>query len=324
MTILTTSFTSYDAKGIREDLSDLISNIAPTDTPFQSNIGSESTSNTYFEWQTDTLASAAGDNHHIEGDDLAGAYTAVVATVRLGDYAQIVEKSFSISRTEQILRKAGRSDERGYQAALKAKEMKRDWETSLLQNSSCSAGSTSTARRTGGLAAWIKTNISSSNTNSVDPVWTSAPTGARSDGVNRTFTETILKAVVKLCWDNGADPSILMVPSSLKQVVSGFAGIAALRGNVNAASGGLSNVTIVGAADIYMSDFGELAVTPNRFTPAHYAYVIDPSKARIRVLDGYKLNEMAKTGDADNYMLTYEAGLQIDNEKAFGICADLT
>lgn len=323
MAIITNTFTSYGAKGIREDLSDLISNIAPTTTPFQSNIAHEPTQSTFFEWQTDTLDTAAGTNKHIEGDDLGTTYSAITATVRIGNYCEIVEKDFVISRTEQKMLKAGRQDERGYQASLKAKAMKRDWETSLLQNSTASAGSTSAARRTGGLAAWIKTNISSSNTNSVDPVWTSAPTGARSDGTTRTFTETILKAVVKLCFDNGADPSILMVGSSLKQTVSSFAGIAALRGNLNA-TGSSSRATIIGAADVYLSDFGELAVTPNRFMPTNYAYLIDPTMARIRVFDDYQLHEMAKTGDATKYMLTYEAGLQIDNEKAFGIAADLS
>jgi hypothetical protein len=319
MAQLATTFSSYDVKGMREDLSDLISNIAPTETPFQTNIGSEPCGNTYFEWQTDTLAAASGSNAQIEGDDLGNTYTAVVATTRLGNYTQILRKDFLLSRTEQVVRKAGRSDERGYQAAKAAKELKRDWETSLLDNNAAVAGNDTTARETGGLPAWIKTNISSSNTNSVDPVWSTAPTGARSDGTQRAFTETILKAVVKLCWDNGADPSMLMVGSFNKQAVSAFAGIAANRNMVTN-----TRPTIVGGADAYMSDFGELVVVPNRFQRGRDAFVMDPTKARIRVLDGYTMSEMAKTGDGDKYMFTYEAGLQIDNEKAFGICADLT
>lgn len=319
MAQLATTFSTYGAKGIREDLSDLISNIAPTEVPFQSNIGSEPANATYFEWQTDSLASASGSNAQIEGNDLGNTYTAVTATTRLGNYTQILRKDFLLSRTEQVVRKAGRSDERGYLAAKAAKEMKRDWETSLLDNNAAVAGNDTTARETGGLVAWIKTNISSSNTNSVDPVWTTAPTGARSDGVTRAFTETILKAVVKLCWDNGGEPSILMVGSSNKQAVSAFAGIAQQRRET-----GNSRATIIGAADVYVSDFGELSIVPNRFQRSRDALVIDPSKARIRVLDGYKMHEMAKTGDGDKFMFTYEAGLQIDNEKAFGLAADLT
>ncbi len=320
MAQLATTFSSYDAKGIREDLSDLISDISPTEVPFQSNIGSEPCGNTYFEWQTDALTAASSSNAQIEGDDLGNTYTQITATTRLGNYTQILRKDFLISRTEQVVRKAGRADERGYQMARKALELKRDWETTLLDNNAAVAGNDTTARETGGLTAWVKTNVDSSNTNSVDPVWSTAPTGARSDGTQRAFTETILKNVVKKVWDAGGDPSILMVGSFNKQAVSAFAGIAAQRYMAPANSPS----TIIGAADIYLSDFGELAVIPNRFQRARDAHVIDPSKARVRVLDGYKMHEMAKTGDGDKYMITYEAGLQIDNEKAFGIAADLS
>lgn len=320
MAQFTTTFSTYDAKGIREDLSDLISDISPVDTPFQSNIGSEGCSNTFFEWQVDSLAAASATNAQIEGDDLGNTYTAVNATTRIGNYTQILRKDFLISRTEQVVRKAGRSDERGFQAAKAAKELKRDWESSLLANNAAVAGNDTTARETGGLVAFIKTNISSSVTNGVDPVWSTAPTGARSDGTTRAFTETILKTVVKLCWDNGGEPSILMVGSSNKQTVSSFSGIASLRFNAQ----GAAPTTIIGAADIYVSDFGNLAIVPNRFMRARDALVIDPSRARVRVLDGYQLHEMAKTGDGDKFMLTFEAGLQVDNEKAHGIAADLT
>lgn len=319
MAQLTATFSTYTAKGIREDLSDLISNIAPTEVPFQSNIGSEPCSNTFFEWQTDTLAAASGSNAQIEGDDLGSVYTTQTATVRIGNYSQILRKHFAISRTEQVARKAGRADERGYLAAKAAKELKRDFETSLLDNNAAVAGGDSTARETGGLTAWIKTNVNSSNTNSVDPVWSTAPTGARSDGTQRAFTETILKDVIKDCYDNGADPSILMVGSFNKQAVSAFAGIAAQRNEVSN-----TRPTIVGAADAYLSDFGELMVVPNRFQRARDGHVMDPSKARVRVFDGYKMHEMAKTGDADKFMFTLEAGLQVDNEKAFGLAADLS
>jgi len=59
MAIVTNTFTTYSAKGIREDLSNIITNISPEETPFQSNIGKENITNTLYEWQTDALAAAA-------------------------------------------------------------------------------------------------------------------------------------------------------------------------------------------------------------------------------------------------------------------------
>ena len=130
MAVVTNTFTTYDAKGIREDLSDLIADISPTATPFQSNIGSRSAENTYFEWQTDSLSSASA-TPVVEGQDLSS-YTAVSATTRLGNYCQINMRDFIISGTEQKVIKAGRSSEVGYQAAKTAKELKRDVETACL------------------------------------------------------------------------------------------------------------------------------------------------------------------------------------------------
>jgi hypothetical protein len=87
MTIVANTFTTYSAKGIREDLSNLITNISPEETPFMSNIGRENVTNTLFEYQTDALAAAAA-NAQLEGDDVAS-FDAVSATVRMQNYAQI-------------------------------------------------------------------------------------------------------------------------------------------------------------------------------------------------------------------------------------------
>ena len=315
---LTNVFDSYDVVGAREELSDLISDISPTDTPFLSNIGSESTGNTYFEWQTDALA-AAGENHNIDGFDIT-TYTAVTATARIGNYTSVLEKDFLISGTEEAMTKAGRASEEASQTTKKAKELKRDQEVNLTANNAAVAGDGTTARETGGLLAWLKTNTNKSATNGTDPVWTSAPTGARSDGVARAFTETILKDVIKQCYDEGGEPSMLMVGSFNKQAASAFAGIAAQR----YMAPGSSPTTIIGAADLYLSDFGTLSIVPNRFSPSNAALAIDPDLARRRILRPYKLTPLAKTGDADKYMLTIEEGLQIDNEKGHGIAADLT
>ena len=124
MAVLATTFQTYAAIGIREDLSDLISDISPTTTPFQSNIGSRDADNTYFEWQTDSLATASG-TPVVEGNNLT-TFTAVTPTVRLGNYCQINMKDFLISGTEERVNKAGRASEVGYQAAKAAKELKRN------------------------------------------------------------------------------------------------------------------------------------------------------------------------------------------------------
>ena len=317
MAIVTNTFTTFDAKGIRENLSDIITNIAPEETPYMSNIGSESITNSLFEWQTDTLAAAAA-NKQLEGDDVAS-FDAVTATVRLQNYAQISRKTIVLSATEETVNKAGRRSELAYQIAKRSAELKRDQEYTMLQGAVAAAGNTTTARGTASLQAFIKTNYDM-QTNGANPSYTTVPTSARTDGNVRTFTETILKNVIQQVWTSGGTPKILMTGPVNKQRVSGFSGIASARYNLN---GGDRPATIIGAADIYVSDFGQVQVVPNRFQRERDAFVIDPNYAKVTTLRPYQQIELAKTGDAEKRMLIVEWGHKVLAENAHGIAADL-
>jgi len=318
MAIVTNTFTTFDAKGIREDLSNIITNIAPEDVPYQANIGSESISNSLFEWQTDTLAAAAA-NKQIEGDDVSS-FDAVTATVRLQNYAQISRKTIVLSATEEVVNKAGRRSELAYQIAKRGSELRRDQEFTLLNGAVAAAGNTSTARGTASLGAFIKTNVDL-QTNGANPSYTTLPNSARTDGNVRTFTETILKNVIQQVWSSGGTPKILMTGPVNKQRVSGFSGIASSRYNIN---GGDKPATLIGAVDIYVSDFGQVSVVANRFQRERDAWVLDPEYAKMTVLRPYQQVELAKTGDAEKRMLLVEWGHKVLAENAHGLAADLT
>jgi len=317
MAIVTNTFTTFDAKGIREDLSNIITNIAPEETPFLSNIGRESISNSLFEWQTDTLAAAAA-NKQIEGDDVAS-FDAVTATVRLQNYAQISRKTIILSATEEVVNKAGRRSELAYQIAKRSSELKRDQEFTMLNGAVAAAGSTSTARGTASLQAFIKTNVDKAS-DGTNPSYTTLPSSARTDGTVRTFTETILKNVIQQVWTSGGTPKILMCGPVNKQRVSGFSGIASSRFNIN---GGDKPATLVGAVDIYVSDFGNVSVIANRFQRERDAFVIDPDYAKMTVLRPYQQVELAKTGDAEKRLLLVEWGFKTLAQDAHGLAADL-
>ena len=317
MTIVTNTFTTFDAKGIREDLSNIITNIAPEDVPYMSNIGRESISNSLFEWQTDTLAAAAA-NKQLEGDDVAS-FDAVVATVRLQNYAQISRKTIILSATEEVVNKAGRRSELAYQIAKRGSELKRDQEFTFLNGAVAAAGSTSVARGTASLGAFIKTNVDM-QTNGVNPSYTTLPNSARTDGNVRTFTETILKNVIQQVWAAGGTPKILMTGPVNKQRISGFSGIASSRFNID---GGAKPATLVGAVDLYVSDFGNVATVANRFQRERDAWVLDPEYAKMVTLRPYQQIELAKTGDAEKRMLIVEWGHKVLAENAHGLAADL-
>ena len=332
MAVITDTFLTYDAKGIREDLSDLISDISPTQTPFQSNVGTRDAENTYFEWQTDSLA-AASATPVVEGQDLS-TFTAVTPTARMGNYCQINMVDFIISGTEQTVLKAGRASEVGYQAAKAAKELKRNVEKAALLNGvGAVVGATATARVTAGLPGWLKTNQESTNVTA--PSYTgSTPTGAgevwKTFGTPTAFTEAMLQSVMQQAFTSGGEPSMLMVSPYNKTVVSAFTGIAGSRYNVD----GAEPSVIIGAADIYVSDFGNLSVVPNRFFTTvkdagsaaynDWAFLIDPDEVKIATLRPYSIDALAKSGDADKRMALTEWGLQVNNEAAHGIVAGIT
>ena len=313
------TYQTYTAIGQREDLSDVIYNISPTDIPFMSSIGKTKATAVYHEWQTDSLAAASLSNYAVEGATASDA--TMSPTTRVGNRTQIAQKTVKISGTLQSVDKAGRKSEKAYQLAKASSEIKRDMETSLLSNQIAANGDSSTARKLGGLQAWLATNGDFGSGGSAG----ASGTTARTNGTNRTFTEDILKTVIKEVYAAGGNPKVLMVNPAHKQVVSAFAGIAAQR--FMAPSN--TPTTIVAAADVYLSDFGTVSVVPNRFMTStnscdETAFVLDPDMAAIAYLRPFQTNELAVTGDNESTQLLAEYTLEVKNEAAHGIIADLT
>ena len=320
MAAITNTYTRFDAKGVREDLSNVIYQISPEETPFMSNIGKENVKNTFYEWQTDDLAAAVSTNAQIEGDDITS-YTAATPTVRLGNYTQISRKDVVISGTLESVDKAGRRSELSYQMAKKSAELKRDMETTMLANQAAAAGDTSNARKTGALQAFLKTNTNE-GTGGGDPSYTSIPTAARTDataGDLRSFSETLLKDVIQKVWTQGGKPSMVMAGPINKQNLSKMAGIAGQRFNAQ----GAKPSTIIAAAEIYVSVFGNVSIVASRFQRERDVFVLDPEYASVAYLRPFQTVELAKTGDAEKRMLLVEWGLKVNNEKAHGAVYDL-
>jgi len=308
------TFTAHSAIGQREDLTDIIYDISPTETPFMSSIGKTKATAVYHEWQTDSLAAATTANAAIEGADATSA--TLSPTVRLGNYTQIIQKTVQVSGTLDTVNKAGRKSEKAYQLAKASAELKRDLETILCANQGRSAGTSTIARTMGSILSWIKTN-SDVGSGGSDPATIGVST--RTDGTQRTFTEALLKTVVSEVFVSGGSPKILMVGALGKQKVSSFAGIAAQR----YMAPGNTPTTIIGAADVYMSDFGTMSVVPNRFMRVRDALVLDPEYAALAYLRPFQTNDLAKTGDSENTQLLAEVTLEVKNEAAHGIVADL-
>src|SRR5690242_5494101 len=202
MTVISNTTDTFSIKGIREELSNVIYNISPEDTPFMSNAGRESVENTLYEWQRDVLAAAVSTNAQIQGDDITSA-DAVTATVRMGNRTQISRKVLTVADTVEAVSKAGRKSELAYQITKRSAEIKRDIEKNSLDRVAAVAGNTSTAPKTGTMGATIG-SIDGSNVSmgagGANPTDATTFTNARTDGTQRAFTEALLKTVLSGTW----------------------------------------------------------------------------------------------------------------------------
>lgn len=320
MAEIANTFDTYSAKGIRENLSDIIYRISPEETPFVSNIGKEDVEQPFYEWQNDALASA-GTNTALEGDDIA-AFPAVTPTTRLGNYCQISRKLVLVSGTQDRVKKAGRKSELAYQTSLRAAELKRDIEFTATQNQAGVAGASATARQTAGLESFLRTNVSlgATGVNSTLSGGTAGfPNSVRTDGTARAWSEALLKTVMASVYTSGGKPSMLMVGVTQKQNTSAFAGIAVNRYELKQPGMGV----VIGAVEVYVSDYGKLQIVPNRFQRNKTAFFVQPEYASIATLRPFTMIPLAKTGDAEKRLLLVEWGLKVKHEAAHGAVYDL-
>ena len=328
MAKVTNAFDTFTAVGQREDLSSDIYSISAEETPFVSSVGKRNVTNTKFEWQIESLP-AVSTSAQLEGDSISA--TAAQNTTRLSNMCQILYRAFAVTNTQAAVNRAGVADAFAHQAALASRALKRDVESLMLLNqaSNESSADASTARTTAGLGAWIRTNVDKA-TDGTNPT-NAVGTDPRNDGTARAVTEDILKAVLKLCYDNSADqPSMIMVDSKSKQVISGFSGRAS----------STQVVALPGAADevnanvsVYIGDFGTYTVHTNRFMDDSSnsrtsgacpdGWVLNPEYAKVASLRNYEMTTKGIVGDAQEGFLVWEGGLQVDNEGAHGLMADI-
>jgi hypothetical protein len=312
----TNTFETYAAVGNREDLSDIIYNIDPFDTPGISSFGTTTAEAVLHSWQLDSLATPSRTNVVEEGLD--SVTTAPVATVRKSNTCQISKKTPRVSGTQQAVNKAGRGDELEYQVAKMSKELKRDIETMIFDNNAEVTGSSGTAREHGGIPTWITTSQSGG-------VGATASTGsgdnARTAGTTREFTEDMLKEMLRSIWNAGGDPDKVHVGGTQKQRMSVFAGNATR--TIDA-----GEKQLVASIDVYKSDFGDLQIVPNRFSDGGTngngtAFILQSDMWKLAYLRPFQIADLAKTGDSERKDVLVEYTLESCNEKASGAVYDL-
>jgi len=326
MAVPTNTRETYGAIGIREDLSNIIYNISPMDTPFLNGCGRGSADNTLFEWQTDELKTAAS-NMQIEGND----YTSTAATEprRLSNYTQISATQVQSSGTAEAVDFAGRKSTQAYQLAKRAKEMKRDMEFMLLEGTVKSAGSSGAARNTAAFSTWIGTSVNATSnvvaastglglTNNGSTTFPDGTSEAGTGGADTPITIALVNNVVERIWNLGGTPDTILCDSTVKGTISsstvGGAVVAAPRNDI----GSKDSITAVNAVDVLVTDFGTFKVVPDRFIPKTQVDFIDFDLWSVDYLRPFRTETLAKSGDSVKQLLIAEYGLRAKNGNGSG------
>ena len=314
MTKVTNAVASYDVTTNREHLADAVYRISPVDTPFMTAVKRVKATAVLHEWSTDAIDTTNTANARLEGDALSRASSTNPS--RKQNYCQISSRDATVTGTQRAVNPAGIDDMMAYQMSKKSLALRKDMESILLGNTGQNAGNTTTARTLCSFNAWISGNGSRGTGGADSTGATYAATDATAGDV-RTITETLLKDAIKDAFDDGGEPDLLLVGSYSKQVVSGFAGRTVSQTMID-------NKTILGAASIYASDFGDIKVVPNRTQRGRDAFLVDTSKVSVAGLRMFEPQELGRVGDAVTRDLISEYTLQMDHPDAHAIIADLT
>lgn len=298
------AWTAYDVVGKKEDISNVISNISPTATPFDSSIGEESISNTLFQWQEDALAAVNLTNKAIQGADAVE--TAPVTTVMRQNYTQILTKSLKVADTTDAVDMYGRAKETAYQVAKYASEVKRDLEAISTSSQAAAVGSNAVASTFAAFGA----QVAAANLVKTGP--TEVTVGTATTGFAMSEAD-LLDGLQKL-YTAGAEPKMCMIPPGESINVASFASAAGRYRTLE--NGSDSTKTIVNAVNLYVSPFGEVKITLNRFMPATDHFIYDPAMWKRPVLRPWTRETLAKTGDATKMMIKGEFSLKHKNQLA--------
>jgi hypothetical protein len=317
MPVVAGSFTTYNAAGNREDLSNAIYNIDPFDTPIMSAIKRRGVKNRIFDWQSENLPTVDTNNAQLEGFQLTP--TNSQPTVRLNNVTQISKRDATVSGSQEATDKAGKGSEMAHQLALKSKVLKSDMEAIMSSRQPRVDGdnTTPTARMTESIAHWIARGVDRFGVQGSAvkgyttglPVTAYASFGAVAGGNQVPLTEVMIGDAMQQAYQNGAHPKLLVVPPAIKRTVSTFVGRSTTQVLV-----GKTEVTQV--VDIIATDFGRISAVPSLWIPTDIGFLLDPNYAAVAFFRKFKQELMAKVGDAVTRMMLAEWGIEMRNPMA--------
>jgi hypothetical protein len=285
------TFQTYQQVGIKEDISDVITNLSPRKTPFQSAIGSEKITQGLFQWQEDSLRAVAV-NAAVEGADAS--FITVTPTVMRNNYTQIFTEAVQVSDKADIVSTYGRKKEFAYQMAKSAAQVKRDFENALVGTAGAKASGSAAVAST---FAGFQTQLDATTVSYM--------------GAATALSENGLVAALQTAFINGAEPTRIHVTPSNSVVLAAFASAAGRYRTITGPND--KTTTLVNVVNLYVSPFGEQKVEINRFQKAKNTLIFEPDMWVKATLRPWERKNLAKTGDSTKAMILGEFSLKHKN-----------
>lgn len=295
----TTTYTTNYSSSMRESISDMITNIAPTECIFTNSIAKGKAKAKYEQWQEDTLTAPSGANKKIEGADVTA--TAITYPTNASNYTQYSNKVFKLADVMEYVDKVGRSSEIAYQKGKALAELKTEVEYDMLNTAASSAGTATAARASKGAKGFISTNLYN---------WSST------QAVTNLLTETLFNDRMEAAWNVGGKPNLVLCPGKIKRKVSEFNG-----NNKITINSDQEEKKVIATVDFYESDFGVVKIAPTRFLATdaanYYSMLfLETDMWEQLMLMPYRTQQLAKNGPSTTWMIDVEYTLKCRSEKA--------
>lgn len=281
---------TYQAVGNKEDVSDIITNIAPYDTPLYSRIGKTKATSTTHEWIEDELGQPMV-NMYEEGYTYFT--TNVNPRIRQNNYTQIMHRGIQVTDTQEVVLKYGIRSEMAYQMQKALKELAFDCEQAIITQNTKTIGNATTPRQFGGLPFWIVTNV------------ITAPASATAN-----FTFDLVNNALEQTWNEGGKPTMLLMSPRNKRIVSTFTA-----GHTKFMDGNKTK-KLTQVISVLETDFGVLQCITDRFMPNDVVYGLSPEYIKKAFLRPFKTGDMPKANDMQRKYVNGEWTLEMRAEKA--------
>ena len=319
----------------REDLTDVLTILAPEETPVLSSAQKQRAMATNTEWTVDSLStpSTAGI---VEGADVLVHTDQFAGRARMGNFTQKFRRDYKVSDLQEAVESVGPA--RIAQAEAKAiRELKRDIEATLCSANVKQQATSSDPYKMTGLGGFIDsaaadTTVPAGFKTPASSIYTTAEAAAAGGAFSETAFNDIISSIFEV---NGVSNGLVLVADvGLRRVISDFARLSTVSTetsirNVNY-DGGVAAIKL--SVELYQSDHGVVSIVnanpdcmPNfgGTTANSSGYLVNPEYYGVHELIPMGSTRQLNNGGGERGFVDCALTLGVYHPQAHGLIQDV-